>query len=167
MKYDLVSPKKLIIGKSNIKGRGVFANEDIEKNEIVEECHFIFPEKNKGGEDKEMLRYMFGCLMLDDPKEQAIVSEKIYLHNLIDDEEVKESLLTQLKDLGYEDVGSLFSTAFVLGFGMIYNHSENPNINYEFDYDSVLYRYIANKNIKKGEELLISYGSVEERKDLK
>ena len=50
MKYDLVSPKKLIIGKSDIKGRGVFANEDIEKNEIVEECHFIFPEKNKGGE---------------------------------------------------------------------------------------------------------------------
>jgi len=32
---------KIYIGDSKVHGRGVFASEFIEKNEILEECHFI------------------------------------------------------------------------------------------------------------------------------
>lgn len=167
MKFNLVSPEKLQINKSTVKGRGVFAKASIKKNEIVEECHFIIPEKTKGGEDKEMLRYMFGCLNAKDKKTQTAVTDKLYLYQMIDDEDVKNEFLEQLKELGYKDLSSLFSTAFVLGFGMIYNHADSPNIDYEFDYDSVLFRYTANTNIESGEELFINYGNTDQRKDLK
>jgi len=166
MKYDLVSPKKLIIGKSSIKGRGVFAKSKIEEGEIVEECHFIIPEKDKGGEDNEMRRYMFGRLCVNTKEEYEKLSSKLFLHQLVDDEDLKEELLESLKDLGYENLESLFSHAFVLGLGMVYNHSDNPNIMYEFDYDSMLFRYTASEEIEEGKELFINYGNTELRKDI-
>ena len=47
-------------------------------------------------------------------------------------------------------------SALVLGYCSMLNHSDNPNIDYEFkDKDLVL---TANRNINKGEELFNSYG---------
>jgi SET domain-containing protein len=44
-----------------------------------------------------------------------------------------------------------------LGYGSMYNHSENPNIEYEIFPDKREIKFISIKNIKKGEELLFNY----------
>lgn len=167
MKYELIQPEKLIVSKSSLKGRGVFAKSDIDADEVVEECHFVIPEKHKGGEDKEMMRYMFACICPETKEEHIDLSSKLFLHQAIDDEGVKEDIEKCLREMGYENLGDLFSSAFVLGLGMVYNHSDSPNIRYEFDYDEMLFRYTANQDICAGEELLIDYGNTESRKDLK
>ena len=41
MKSVLYKNSKIEIRKSSINGYGVFAKENIDENEILEECHFI------------------------------------------------------------------------------------------------------------------------------
>lgn len=48
--------------------------------------------------------------------------------------------------------------AIPLGLGCIYNHSDQHNANYEIN-DNLCMVVYANKPIKKGEEIFISYGS--------
>lgn len=45
-----------------------------------------------------------------------------------------------------------------LGYGAIYNHSNQPNAKYDTNGDQTLMVFIATKPIRKGEEILISYG---------
>ena len=45
----------------------------------------------------------------------------------------------------------------VLGFGMLYNHSAEPNVDYYQDDGSTL-EFVALRRIERGEELTISYG---------
>lgn len=48
--------------------------------------------------------------------------------------------------------------ALPLGFGILYNHSTNdPNVEYEQDYETLLQTYVALRPIKKGEELTVNY----------
>ncbi len=47
--------------------------------------------------------------------------------------------------------------ALVLGYGSLYNHSFHPNAIYEQDYKNKCMIYIAYKNIRKGDEILINY----------
>ena len=49
------------------------------------------------------------------------------------------------------------NSCVVLGFGMIYNHSLIPNAYWECDESNRLFRYIASKPIKKGDEIFINY----------
>lgn len=161
MKYNLQGPEKAYIGKSKIKGRGVFALEDIDEGEVVEECHFIMCGNLSGIEDKNLLRYaksfVYKANQSAEKNEEASVKTSLLL--ALGDEEVSEELKKDLLNLGYaEDLSDVFSTLAVLGFGMIYNHSEKNNLNFELDYENVLVRYCSNKKIKKDEELLINYG---------
>jgi SET domain-containing protein len=48
--------------------------------------------------------------------------------------------------------------AVLTGFGWIYNHSEDPNVDYEFNFKHRIMVFKAERNIKKGEELYVSYG---------
>ena len=45
----------------------------------------------------------------------------------------------------------------VLGFGMLYNHSSEPNLDYYQENEAAL-AFVAQRQIDKGEELTISYG---------
>ena len=45
----------------------------------------------------------------------------------------------------------------VLGFGMLYNHSSEPNLDY-FQENGAALAFVAQRQIDKGEELTISYG---------
>lgn len=47
----------------------------------------------------------------------------------------------------------------VLGYGMIYNYQDIPNADWKFEYDKLYADVIANKDILKGEEIFVSYGS--------
>lgn len=44
-----------------------------------------------------------------------------------------------------------------LGFGSLFNHSYDANCQYEMQYKEKTIRFIACKNIKKGEEVFINY----------
>jgi SET domain-containing protein len=44
------------------------------------------------------------------------------------------------------------------GFGIIYNHSDDPNADYHINAKRKLTTFKANRTIKKGEEIFISYG---------
>ena len=47
----------------------------------------------------------------------------------------------------------------VFGYGSIYNHSNNHNIDFYVDPNNHNFEYYANKDVKKGEELLVTYGN--------
>lgn len=48
--------------------------------------------------------------------------------------------------------------AIFTGYGIIYNHSEDPNADYFINAKQRFVRFKAARKIKKGEEILISYG---------
>lgn len=52
-----------------------------------------------------------------------------------------------------------------LGYGMIYNHAEDPNTDYRISKTRGIATFKANRRIKKGEEITISYGDQEWFKD--
>jgi hypothetical protein len=46
----------------------------------------------------------------------------------------------------------------VLGYGMMYNHQDNPNAKWKFNYSQLFADVIAVQPIKKNEEIFLSYG---------
>lgn len=46
-----------------------------------------------------------------------------------------------------------------LGYGMLYNHSENPNAQWHFDYKNLIAKLIATTEINRSDEIFISYGN--------
>lgn len=46
----------------------------------------------------------------------------------------------------------------VLGYGMLYNHQEDPNTEWKFDWKQLFADVIAIKDIKKEDEIFVDYG---------
>lgn len=46
----------------------------------------------------------------------------------------------------------------VLGYGMIYNHKDEPNTKWDFNFKNLIGDVTAIKPIKAGEEIFVSYG---------
>ena len=58
-------------------------------------------------------------------------------------------------------------TAFVLGYGMLFNHSYTPNATYDINFQNHTFDFYAYKDIKAGEEILINYnGDVDDQEPL-
>jgi hypothetical protein len=47
----------------------------------------------------------------------------------------------------------------VLGYGMMYNHQDNPNAKWKFNYSQLFADVIAVRPIKNNEEIFLSYGN--------
>ena len=47
----------------------------------------------------------------------------------------------------------------VLGYGMVYNHQDIPNTKWEFKYNLEYADVVASKDIKKGQEIFVTYGT--------
>jgi len=159
MKYNLYNCNKTRIGKSPISGRGVLASDDISADELIEQCHFIIPERDKGGQDKELGRYMFFFVNGKSERESEELAIGALFSDCILDEEIKQECKDNVRDLGYDmdSFGKLFCFAVVLGNGMIFNHSSDPNVKTSFNYEDFCFDYTANADIKKGDELTIDY----------
>ncbi|MFN7249705.1 MAG: SET domain-containing protein [Anaerobacillus sp.] len=72
---------------------------------------------------------------------------------------------TVLSDYVYE-YGKNHS-AVVLGYGMLFNHSFEPNAVYDIDFSTHTFKYYAYKDINAGEEILINYnGDVDDKEPL-
>ncbi len=56
--------------------------------------------------------------------------------------------------------------AIALGYGSLYNHDRNANLEYELDYEFGQIRFTAARDIAAGEELLIDYMAGDEREGL-
>ncbi|WP_223703615.1 SET domain-containing protein [Sutcliffiella deserti] len=54
-------------------------------------------------------------------------------------------------------------SAILLGYGMLFNHSYEPNARYEISFEEHTFNFFAYKDIKAGEEIFINYnGDVDE-----
>lgn len=51
--------------------------------------------------------------------------------------------------------------AIALGYGSLYNHSNNPNSDWFSDEDKNVFKFVALREIYKGEEITIYYGGDE------
>lgn len=102
--------RHLIVKTSPVHGYGVFAGEDIEEHDVVEECYRLLV-----GKSAELINYSFHA---DDDK-----------------------------------------SAILLGYGSIYNHSEEFNATYLYDEEKNAVVFRALRSILKGEEIFISYGN--------
>jgi uncharacterized protein len=66
---------------------------------------------------------------------------------------------TGLEDYVFKSHLDNTKNIIVLGNGSIFNHHDNNNVNYYFMDGKGFFMYKANKDIKKGEEMYINYGS--------
>lgn len=98
---------------STIHGYGVFADVDIEKNAVIEECHILIMH-----DFTALFNYLFSYKQ--DGKNQSCLP---------------------------------------LGYGALYNHSDEPNAEYAFNEENSLLVFTALRPIKAGEEIFITYGS--------
>ncbi|OEH91356.1 SET domain-containing protein [Bacillus solimangrovi] len=58
-------------------------------------------------------------------------------------------------------------SAILLGYGMLFNHSYEPNANYEISFEDHTFKFFAYTNITAGEEILINYnGEVDDNDPL-
>jgi SET domain-containing protein len=72
---------------------------------------------------------------------------------------------TLLADYAFE-YGSKH-TALLLGYGMLFNHSYEPNARYEINFPNNTFDFYAYKDIKAGEEVFINYnGFVDDKEPL-
>nr|WP_106779495.1 SET domain-containing protein [Lysinibacillus timonensis] len=72
---------------------------------------------------------------------------------------------TLLADYAFEY--GINHTAILLGYGMLFNHSYEPNATYEINFDNHTFDFYAYKDIKAGEEILINYnGDVDDMEQL-
>lgn len=72
---------------------------------------------------------------------------------------------TLLADYAFEY--GIGRTAMLLGYGMLFNHSYEPNADYEINFDNQTFDFFAHKDVKAGEELFINYnGEVDNDEEL-
>lgn len=56
-------------------------------------------------------------------------------------------------------------SAILLGYGMLFNHSYEPNAIYEINFNNHTFDFFAFKDIKAGDEILINYNGDVDDKD--
>ena len=95
-----------------------------------------------------------GCRSTQDIKKGEIVGREPYF--LISNDLYKDIF----KDYVWNgNFVNLNNSLLINGLGNWCNHSDNNNLNLKKDTDNKFILFIANKNIKKGEELFNNYGS--------
>ncbi len=67
---------------------------------------------------------------------------------------INKTVLTHYEFIWNEKTGE---DAIVMGYGMVYNHSFEPNIEFYPNYEKKTMVFVALRDIKKGEELCSNY----------
>lgn len=138
----LYRDRNIYVSNSNIHGRGVFTDTDLFPGQIIEQAPVVHP-KDKFSEylDPNYQKYFFNWPCL-----------KSNWRDLLN---AKNSL----------DPQDIVHPVCVLGYGMMYNHSEDPNVVFECDTENDIIEFRAFKKICVGEELLICYSKDVKFKD--
>ena len=121
--------------KESLYGRGVFSKEFIKAGEVVEIAPVLLIPKG----DLQEIDYAPGKFELKKTRKNPIKDKDIQISRYVFfwNEELE---------------------AIALGYGSLYNHSSNPNIKHERDYQNETITFIALKDLNPGEELYINYG---------
>lgn len=89
----------------------------------------------------------FGVFAGKDIRKGALIEECYFILSDCEDDIIIDFIF---------DIGG--RSGLLLGYGSLYNHSENPNADYTFDRRRKIATFTAAESIKKGQEILISYG---------
>lgn len=57
-------------------------------------------------------------------------------------------------------------SAILLGYGMLFNHSYEPNAHYKINFDNHMFEFYAYTDINAGDEILINYNGEVDDKEL-
>jgi hypothetical protein len=97
--------------------------------------------------------HRWGVFAIEDIKEREILEEAPYF--VLTKEEIDNVPTCGVYSYWLEDTKSLVG----MGFAGLYNHSFEANVDYQVDKISEVIRHYAKRDITKGEELLLNYGS--------
>jgi SET domain-containing protein len=163
----------------NKHGRGLYATKDIEKGEIILfEKAIVFPELTT--EFSETIAQENGTRLVmnyavETAKQSENILEKLCPYEL-DKTEIREAMwqlrririrnITDEMCLNYLKIKrNCFSfknqneiTIGILKKGTYFNYNSEPNVFYKSDYETKMVIFVANRDIKKGEEYEIRYG---------
>jgi uncharacterized protein len=101
-----------------------------------------------------------GLVVRDGPRGRGVFADRSFAEG----EVVEVCPTVEISEGGGDLADYLFESTnegyflVVLGFGMLYNHSSEPNLDYYQGDDSAL-EFVAQRRIDRGEELTISYGA--------
>lgn len=118
------------IGISKVSGVGVIAIRDIPKGTI--------PFKNLSREKEKIIK-------LEDKDLEGVNTE------------VKKILKDFFGDSDTKNYDVLYSGPNYINISFYMNHSDKPNIDIVEENEGEYFNFVANRNIKKGEELFINY----------
>lgn len=96
---------------------------------------------------KKSLRHGFGVFAEKNIKKGEKIEECYFILSKGGDESLEDFYFAAKR-----------KNAVFLGYGSIYNHSDNPNADYRININKRIATIKATSHIKKGEEILISYG---------
>jgi len=82
---------------------------------------------------------------------------------IIPKEEIDDLNKTNLGNYHFSWVGG--NSVIALGNGSLYNHSYKPNARYVKEYREGKLKFVAIKNIRKGEEITVNYNGSPESKE--
>ena len=100
-----------------------------------------------------------GLVVREGPRGRGVFATRTFA----EDETVEVCPTVEISEGGGDLADYLFESTnggmflVVLGFGMLYNHSSEPNLDY-FQENEAALAFVAQRQIAKGEELTISYG---------
>lgn len=100
-----------------------------------------------------------GLVVREGPRGRGVFATRTFA----EDETVEVCPTVEISEGGGDLADYLFESTnegmflVVLGFGMLYNHSSEPNLDYYQENEAAL-AFVAQRQIDKGEELTISYG---------
>jgi len=117
----ITTPIKIYLDKSPIHGWGVFANQSIAENEIIEICPVIDMGIYFGDVSHILIDYRFNWPQGTPNYEKQVVCS---------------------------------------GYGMMYNHSENPNAAWRSNEENNTFEFYSIKPIRPQEEIFIWYGDM-------
>ena len=75
---------------------------------------------------------------------------------VIDDDDLAEE--NRLNDYLFTSPDASTDYLVIMGYGMMYNHSSDPNAEWEIDDDNRFVKFSATKDIAVGEEIFQDYG---------
>ncbi len=96
-----------------------------------------------------------GVFASTDIKKNTVIERCPYI--VIDDDDLND--LNRLQDYIFTSPDIKGDYLCVLGYGMMYNHSSEPNVEWKIDSKDIRFiKFTSLRNLKKGEEILHDYG---------
>lgn len=99
-----------------------------------------------------------GLIAAKDIREREIIEISPYLRINSHDSRCMDATVIESYRFLIDGENILGDTCLALGYGSLFNHSEEPNVDYDIDPSRSIIEYVTLRDIEKGEQLFIDYG---------